>query len=76
MKKWIVKTLLKCQWFKECVMDELDVDVLNETILRLEEAKKELACKLVDALTKLNVAEMPKCSEEQPKKKRKYTKKK
>ena len=68
MKKWIISTLLKCQWFKEGVMEALGIDELNAAILRLEEANKVLAKKLADALT-------PKCSGDVTPKKRKYNKK-
>lgn len=56
-------------------MKSLGIDELNAEILRLEEGTNVLAKKLADALTKINVLEMSKCSEDIPRKKRKYNKK-
>ena len=66
---------MKCQWFKEGIMGYLDIDTLNQTVVRLENKNKELVIQLTEALAKIKVLSTPMCSDVQPKK-RKYNKKK
>lgn len=48
MKKWIVKKLLKCSWFKTLVEEELKIKDLNWTIEDLRAMNKELRKDVAD----------------------------
>lgn len=68
MKEWIVKTLLKCKWFKAEVVCQLGINMLYDRIIELE--------------SKIRKFENELCSTNEPKeqecvkKKRKYNKRK